>query len=197
MTDAHLAEIDSIGGTLDAVVILSTRETVPHRLDVSGNGGCGPVGIAIVCCNAAKMLELVVFLFHRAFQPVLAIKIHHDAALVKALVALCEVGLYHKAEKLLTRLHLKDRGVVILKVVVCPLPQVSMRRSGDDDGVTLHFISLWLPCPLEAAQINVPTIGKSLFDVVYKFHLRFFLSSVSASCKQAESNDNENTFSNI
>ncbi len=30
-------------------------------------------------------------IFHRTFQPVLAIQIHHDAALVEALVALREV----------------------------------------------------------------------------------------------------------
>ena len=82
MADAHLAELLAIRGALDAVVILAARKTVPHGLHIGGDGRRGPVGVAVVSGYATQVLELLVLVFHRAFQPVLAVEIHHDATLV-------------------------------------------------------------------------------------------------------------------
>ena len=61
MTDAHLAEVDPVGGALDAVVILPAAEAIPHRLDGSVNGGSRPVGVAVVGHHTAQVLKLLVF----------------------------------------------------------------------------------------------------------------------------------------
>lgn len=158
VADAHLTEIGSVGGTFDAIVIFSARESVPHGLDIGGDGRCGPVGIAAIGGHAAKMLELVVLVFYRAFQPVLAVQIHHNAALVKALVALCEVGLDNKTEELFARLHLQHWRIVVLEVVVSALPQVGVRGGGDEDGVALYLKASRLSCPLKAVYVDASAV---------------------------------------
>ena len=95
------------------------------------------------------MLELVVLVLDGAFQPVRAVEIHDDAALVEALMALCEVGLHYEAEELLAGLHLQYGGIVVLEVIVGALPQVGMRSGGNENGVALHLVAFGLPCPLE------------------------------------------------
>lgn len=64
MADPHLAERDPVRGTLDAVIILSPAETIPH-----GFYGCAdlcgsPVRIPVVGHHASQMLELVIFIFN-------------------------------------------------------------------------------------------------------------------------------------
>ena len=158
VADAHLAEIGPVGGTFYAIVIFSAREAVPHGLDICGNGRCGPVGIAAIGGHAAKMLELFVLVFDRPFQPVLAVQLHNNAALVKALVALCEIGLDNKTEELFARLHLQHWRIVVLEVVVSALPQVGVRGGGDEDGVALDLKSSWLSCPLKAVYVDASVV---------------------------------------
>jgi len=124
------------------------------------------------------MLELLVLVFHRALQPVLAVEIHHDATLVEAMMTLGEIGLHHEAEELLAGLHLQNRGVVVLEVIVRALPKVGLWCSGDKDGITLHLVVLWLACPLKAVQSYAPAVGKCFFNLICKLHCRFLLFSL-------------------
>ena len=88
MADPHLREIFAVGGTLNAVIVLPAAEAIPHGLDGGIDGGGGPVGVAVVGHHTAQVLELLVFVFNRAFQPILAVQIHHNAALVEPVLAL-------------------------------------------------------------------------------------------------------------
>ena len=60
MADAHLAEVDSIGGALDAKVVLPAGETVPHGLYLGRDCSGGPIRIAIVGGHTSKVLELLI-----------------------------------------------------------------------------------------------------------------------------------------
>ena len=160
MAYAHLAEVLSVCRTFDAVVVGSAREAVPHCLDICRDGGGSPVGIAVVCYDAAKVLEVFVFIFHRSFKPVVAVEIHHDSALVESVVALCEVGLYCKAEVLLLCLHLEHRSVVVAEMIVCALPQVGVRGSGDGDPVFLDSVGSRLAGPLEVGKVYLAVCGQ-------------------------------------
>lgn len=147
MADSHLTEINAVAGALDAVIIPTPGESVPHGFNIGGDGRSCPVGITVVSCNAAKMLKGLIFEFNGALQPVLAIKIHDYAALIKTLVALCKVGLYDKTEKLLPGAYLQDRRIVIPEMVICPLPEVCVRRRFDTECVVAEFKGIRLPCP--------------------------------------------------
>ena len=48
VTYAHLREVFSVLRALYAIVVLTAREAIPHRLHVGGNGGGCPVGVAVV-----------------------------------------------------------------------------------------------------------------------------------------------------
>ena len=126
---AHLREVHAIVGAFDAIIISTAGETVPHRLYVRRDCRSSPVRITVVGNYASKMLELFVLKLHGTFQPVLAVKIHHDSALVKAPMALGEICLHDEAEILLTRLHLKDWCIIITEMIICPLPEIRMRRN--------------------------------------------------------------------
>ena len=133
------------------------------------------------------MLELLVLELHGALEPVLAVQVHHDAALVEALVALGEVRLYHKAEELLLCLHLQHGSIVVPEMVVRPLPEVSVRGSGDGDDTVVDLAGSRLPGPLELFQIDLPAIGKRLGHAVGEFSVRCLLSGTAASgCAKAE-----------
>ena len=113
MADAHLAKAHAVDGIFDAVVVFAAAEAVPHRLDGGVQGGCGPVGVSVIGHDAAQMLVAFVFIFNGSLQPVFAVQVHDDAALVKPMAAFGEIGFHHEAEILLVRLHLERRGVVV------------------------------------------------------------------------------------
>ena len=69
MTDAHLPENDAVIRTLDAEIIRSAAEAVPHGFDVGGNLRGGPVRVTVIGHNAAKMLKTLIFILDGAFQP--------------------------------------------------------------------------------------------------------------------------------
>ena len=140
------------------------------------------------------MLELLVLVFHRAFHPVLAIEIHHDAALVKAMMALCEVGLYNKTKELLTGLHLQDGCVVVLEVIVGALPKVGVRSCGDNNRIAFYFESSWLTRPFERIEVNLATVSKSSLHIVGEIHNCFLLFFVCTSCQHQAAGNNDNEF---
>ena len=91
MTDTHLAEALSVIRAFDAVIILSAAETIPHRFDACRDGGRCPVGVSVIGHHGAQVLEGFIFIFHRAFQPVLRIKIQNNTALIKTVMAVRKI----------------------------------------------------------------------------------------------------------
>lgn len=84
MCHAHLPKGHAVIGAFDQIVILTAAEAIPHRAYRSGDlGGC-PIGIAVIGHHTAEMLYPFVFIFHRCLEPVFAVKIHDDAARIKA-----------------------------------------------------------------------------------------------------------------
>ena len=166
VADTHLAEVFAVGGALDTIIIGPSGKTVPHGFDIGRNGCGGPIRVAVVGGHAAQVLKFLVFKFDRAFEPVVAVQVHHNTALVKALMTLGEVCLHHKTEVLFPGLHLKNRGVVVTEMIVCPLPEVGMRCRGNADDTVIHFKGLRLPGPLEAAEVNSSTVRKRLGNAV-------------------------------
>ena len=104
------------------------------------------------------MLELMVFEFHGSLEPVLAVQVHHDAALVEALVALGEIGFHDKTEVLLLRLDLEYRGVVIAEMIVCPLPEVRVWGRGDRQRLAVDGEGGRFAGPLKCVQVDIPAI---------------------------------------
>ena len=131
VADTHLTEMYTIGGALNTIVVLSPREAIPHRLDIRRNSSRCPVRVAAVGDYATKVLELLVLVFDGTFEPVLAIEVHHNTALVEAVMALRKIGLDNKREETLVRLHLQDRRIVITEMVIRPLPEIRVRFGGD------------------------------------------------------------------
>ena len=187
VADAHLAEVCPVGGAFDAVVVGPAGEAVPHGLDIGGDGRSGPVGPAVVGGDAAKVLELGVLIFHGAFEPVFAVKVQYDAALVEALMALCEVCLHNKAEVLLTGFHLQRGGIVVTEMIIGPLPEIRVRSGCDRNGAVLDFEGSRLPCPLELVKIDQTAACKGIGHAVNEF--RAILRGVSARyCQDDQSN---------
>lgn len=122
MADAHLMPLLPILGTFHTIVIFAARKAIPHHFLTSRDSGCCPIAITMIGNYASQMLELIVLILYRCFQPILAVKIHHHTALVKACMATTKIGSYHEREKLLFCLHLKDRGVIVAEMVVSALP---------------------------------------------------------------------------
>ena len=158
MADAHLAEMGPVGGALDAVVVGPSGEAVPHRFDIGRNGRRGPVGITVVGGDAAQVLEFLVLEFHGTLEPIVAVQVHHDAALVEALVALGEIGFHDKAEILLLCLDLEYRGIVIAEMVVGPLPEVRVRGRGDRQRLAVNGEGGRFAGPLKGGQVDIPAV---------------------------------------
>gem|GEM_PF-6905923 len=96
MAYPHLRKHLAISRAFYAIVILSSTESIPHGFDICRYRCCCPIRISMVCNYRTKVLELLIFIFHRSFEPVLRIEIHHNAALVKSLVALSKVSFHNE-----------------------------------------------------------------------------------------------------
>ena len=126
------------------------------------------------------MLELLILEFDGAFEPVVAVQVHHHAALVEALMALSEVRLNYEAEVLLPRGHLQYRSIVVAEMVIGPLPEVRVRRCSDSNNIILHFESLRLPRPMEIIQVNLPVIFQRFGYAVNEIGLTGILGGIAA-----------------
>lgn len=51
-------------------IINPAAEPIPHYLNISGDRGCCPIGIAVICYNRTEILKLLILIFNRTFQPV-------------------------------------------------------------------------------------------------------------------------------
>lgn len=123
MAHTHLLKCDAIAGAFNAIIVLTAAESIPHRFYTCADFCRSPIGITVVCHNGTQMLKILVFVFNRAFDPVLAVKIHHNTALIKSVLAF-KFCFHNEREVFLICFHLQHRGIVISEVVVCSLPQV-------------------------------------------------------------------------
>ena len=156
MAYPHLGKMNAVLRTLNAVVILSAAETVPHRFDVCTDSSRSPIRITVICHHAAEVLKLLIFILNRAFQPVFAVKIHDNAALVKAVVCAGKVRFHHKREEFFFRFHLENRGVVVPKMVIGPLPQIGSRFGGNLNTSIRDGMVLRLPRPHKFVNVSIP-----------------------------------------
>ena len=149
----HLGEDFAICGTFDAVIVLPTAEAIPHSFDGSVNGGGCPIGVTVVGDHAAQMLKAIVFVFNRTLQPVVAIQVHDDAALVETVMAFLKRGLHRSAEELFFRFHLEYRSIVITEMVVGSLPQISVGVGDNFHLIIGNHKGRRLPDPPEILEV--------------------------------------------
>lgn len=95
VTDAQLSKRLAVLGALDTVIVLMAAEAVPHRPNACIDLRRRPVGVTVVGDHTAEMAKPFVFVFDRSFEPVFAVKVHDDAALVKTVLAV-KMRLYRK-----------------------------------------------------------------------------------------------------
>ena len=175
MTEPHLFKIDAVYRAFDAVIILASAQTVPHGFNRRVDYGRSPVGIAVVGHNAPEMLIFFVFVFDGALQPVFAVQIEDNPALIEAVVAFLEFCLYDEAEVFFIRFHLIDRRVVILKMIVGSLPQIRMRLRHDFDASVILAEFQRFSRPFKFNWLRKFSSDLFLFKQVVNFSLSFFL----------------------
>ena len=56
--DSQLAPVTTVVGVLQKEVAAATADAVPHVLDVGGDFGCGPVGVAEVGYYGSQLTDL-------------------------------------------------------------------------------------------------------------------------------------------
>ena len=93
------------------------------------------------------MLELLILIFDRCFQPVLRIKIHHDTALIEAVVAVGEIGFHYEREVFFICLRLQNGSVIVAEMIVRSLPQVCMRLGHDLNAFIADIRAFRRSCP--------------------------------------------------
>ena len=149
VANPHLRKMYAIVGILNAVVVDSAREAIPHRFDLCRNSRGCPIGIAIVGNHATQMLKCFVFVLHTAFQPVFAIKIHYNATLVEAVVAVGEIRFYHETEIFFLSFHLPNRCIIVLEMVIGALPKVGAGFGDHLNSVVVYGIVFRQASPAE------------------------------------------------
>lgn len=93
MTYPHLGKLLPVLVTFDAVVIFPSAKPIPHGFDLRWDSRSSPIRITMIGDHAAQVLKLLIFVFHRPFEPVFTVQVHHDTALIKAVVRSCEISL--------------------------------------------------------------------------------------------------------
>lgn len=162
VADAHLTEINAVIRTFQAKIIVSAAQAVPYALDRSVDFRGRPIGISAVGHDAAQVLKDIVCIFDGRFQPVFAVEIDDDAALVKAVLAFkpCPHG---KRKKFFVAFKLKNRRIVIAEVIICSLPKVGERLCENGDAVVCERAARRFPFPCESSEIRFhdgfPPIG--------------------------------------
>ena len=121
MTNAHLLEFFSVERVFYAIIGLPSADAVPNRFDGSVNIGRRLVRISVIGDYAAEALNFIVLEFRRGFQPVFAVEIDCNAALIKAVLAV-KLRFYDEREIPLFYGELQHGRVIVLKTVVSSLP---------------------------------------------------------------------------
>ena len=87
-------------------------------------------------------------------------------------MALRKIRLHHEAEILLSSLHLQHWCIVIAEMIICPLPQIRMRRSHDDKCIAADLEALRFPRPLKQFYVNLALIGHSIRHSINELRFR-------------------------
>ena len=103
---------------------------------------------------ASKMLKLLVFIFDGTLEPVFAVQIQNDTTLIKAMVALREIRLYHKRKKWFIRAHLQQRRVIVAEMVIGSLPEIRMWFGRNLNSLLRDRAGFRLPCPFQVVYIK-------------------------------------------
>lgn len=103
---------------------------------------------------ASKMLKLLVFIFDGTLEPVFAVQIQNDTTLIKAMVALREIRLYHKRKKWFIRTHLQQRRVIVAEMVIGSLPEIRMWFGHNLNSLLRDRAAFRLPCPFQVVYIK-------------------------------------------
>ena len=102
----------------------------------------------------SKMLKLLVFIFDGTLEPVFAVQIQNDTTLIKAMVALREIRLYHKRKKWFIRTHLQQRRVIVAEMVIGSLPEIRMWFGHNLNSLLRDRAAFRLPCPFQVVYIK-------------------------------------------
>ena len=102
----------------------------------------------------SKMLKLLVFIFDGTLEPVFAVQIQNDTTLIKAMVALREIRLYHKRKKWFIRTHLQQRRVIVAEMVIGSLPEIRMWFGHNLNSILRNRAAFRLPCPFQVVYIK-------------------------------------------
>ena len=170
MADAELRKMDAVAAAFHAVITLPAAQPVPHFFHIGGNVGGGPIGIPVVCHDAAQSLEAFVFIFDGSFQPVFAVQINGHAALVEMVFAF-ELR-FHRERKIGL---LRSVGMSLLSFLHC------------NSGVSFwnfKFHSLFSCFYL----IKPLSFSKSSKSVPFTFFIASFSNSFSAKGNSASNN---------
>ena len=154
MADPHLVEYSAVPGTFNAEIILAAAQAVPHGFDAGGDLCGRPVRIAVVCHHASQVLEILVFIFNGAFDPVFTVQVQYYAALIETVMAPGKISPDDKGKEFLVCGHLEHRGIVIAEMIVGPLPQICVGLCHDLDSVRSDRAAFRLSCPFQVIYIK-------------------------------------------
>ena len=152
VADTHLMPVRAVRRVFNAKVGFPAAQAKPHERDRTANVGGGPVRIAAVRHHRAQPLHERVLVFHGGFQPVLAVKVYRNAALVEPPLA-CKFRPDRERKILLVALHLQDRCAVIAEAIISPLPQVGMGLRDDFYPVRGDDARFGLPRPAQGLRL--------------------------------------------
>ena len=130
------------------------------------------------------MLKLLILIFHRSLEPVLRVKVHNDAALIEAVVAVSEIGLYDKREVFIIGFHLENRSIIIAEMIIGPLPEIGMRLSHYLDKIIIYAILLRFSGPFQFIYHCFFSLIQTFYNIgLSGFHymLRHLYPSIFAS----------------
>lgn len=121
MTNAHLFEIRSVERVFYEIIRIASVQTIPNGVNRCAYVRCRPIGIAVICDHAAQSLKTAVFIFDGRFQPIVAVQVHNNSALVESALAfkLCP---NNEGKEIFFRCELQNGSIVVSKTVISPLP---------------------------------------------------------------------------
>ena len=82
------------------------------------------------------------------------------------MMTLSEISLHHKAEILLSRLHLKHRGIVIAEMIVCPLPEIRVWGSRNCNSICVDVKALRFASPFKESDVYFSFVVQGFCDPV-------------------------------
>lgn len=131
MANPHLFEVDTVFGIFKTVISSPATEPKPNGFDLGTDFSSCPVRKAVIGHHTSQVLEVIIFIFYRTFEPILRILIKDNSTLVKSSMTTRKIRLHSKGKIVLLRFHLQDRSIVIHKMVIGLLPQIRLGVGGN------------------------------------------------------------------